>query len=175
MNLDPLQAEYNEMWMDYGLLELPLREKTLAAPSSFVVGSGNPKASLFFVNEFSGQKDGEAEQLLTKIIEAMGYTREQIYLAKILKPSEIERCASLLKSQIDAVEPKVVISLGDTATLLLSGKETTLTQLRGKWLKLYWNTKINLLPTYSAAYLLDNPSAKKLVWGDMKLVNTKLT
>lgn len=170
MNLDPIQAEYQELWKDYGIEDLP-KPKVAIVASSFVNGIGNPKSRLVFVCEKNEPKE---EELFTKIIEAMGFSREDVYVSTLLRPSEIEQSLVQLKEQIGAVKPRVVIGLGTTATILLSGLDSDLSQMRGKTLKLHWDKKIDLVATFPPSYLLINPSAKKTVWEDMKLVQKLL-
>ncbi len=171
MTLDPIQAEYQELWKEYGIEDLPKPRPITTTDSTFVVGTGNQKSKLIFVGEKNESKE---EELLTKIIEAMGYSRDAIFIATLLKPSEIEQSLSDLKVQIGNIQPKLVVALGTTATILLSGLDSDLSQMRGKKMKLHWDNKIELIATYPPSYLLINPSAKKIVWEDMKTVQKLL-
>ncbi len=164
------------------------RERT-----TIVFGAGNAKAKLMFIGEGPGEEEdrqglpfvGPAGQLLTKIIEAMGLKRDDVYIANIVKcrppqnrnpfPNEIENCTPFLKAQIDFVKPKLIVALGLTAAKFLTTKDTTMSNLRGKMQTLAWDSNIALLPTYHPSYLLRNPSAKKIVWEDMKIAKSKLT
>lgn len=122
---------------------------------------------------------GAAGQLLTKMIEAMGYTREQVFIGNILKcrppdnrtpvPEEMATCLPYLKAQIALLKPKVIIALGATAVRGLTAISTGITKLRGTWLSF---EGIDLMPTYHPAYLLyqRNLTAKKQVWEDLKAV-----
>lgn len=159
---------------------------------NIVFGTGNPKASLLFVGEGPGADEdtegapfvGRAGQLLTKIIDAMGYTREQVYIANVVKcrppnnraplPDEIANCLPFLKAQLRQIEPKLVVALGLYAANVLTGTTSTISSLRGRFHRLQWNSEISVMPTYHPAYLLRNPTAKKMVWEDMKLVKAKL-
>ncbi|NDD05752.1 MAG: uracil-DNA glycosylase [Proteobacteria bacterium] len=159
--------------------------------NKIVFGSGNPKARLMFVGEGPGADEdnqglpfvGRAGQLLSKIIEAMGLTRDEVYIANIVKcrpPSnrlpeeeEIEKCLPFLRAQIAQVKPEVIVALGLTATRVLTQTDTPLANLRGRFQSVAWNPQIELMPTYHPAYLLRNPPAKKFVWEDMKLVKEK--
>jgi uracil-DNA glycosylase len=132
---------------------------------------------------------GRAGQLLTRIIVAMGLTRETVYIANILKcrpdtpgqaagnrkptPQEMNTCIPYLHEQIDLIRPKVIVALGATAVEGLLGKTIGITRLRGNW-KTYRGTP--LMPTYHPAYLLRNqaPSEKRRVWEDMLQVMEKL-
>jgi DNA polymerase len=161
-----------------------------------VFGVGNINATVMFVGEAPGADEdqqgepfvGKAGQLLTKIIQAMGTTRDQVYIANILKcrpntpgqsagnrkptSEEMETCIPYLHAQIDLIQPKVLVALGATAVEGLLGKTEGITRLRGNW-KTYRN--IPLMPTYHPAYLLRNQamSEKRRVWEDMMQVMEK--
>ncbi|MBI1861262.1 MAG: uracil-DNA glycosylase [Deltaproteobacteria bacterium] len=155
---------------------------------NIVFGTGNPKAKLMFIGEGPGADEdaqglpfvGRAGQLLTKIIEAMGYTREDVYIANIVKcrpplnrtplPNEVEACSPFLKAQIELVGPRIIVALGLTAASTLTQIPGPISGLRSRFQKLAWNPKVPIMPTYHPAYLLRNPSAKKLVWDDVKQV-----
>ncbi|MBU0759374.1 MAG: uracil-DNA glycosylase [Candidatus Omnitrophica bacterium] len=150
-----------------------------------VFGSGNLKARLMFVGEAPGFDEdvqglpfvGKAGILLTKIIEAMGLKREDVYICNILKcrppqnrnplPDEIASCIGYLSRQIDYIKPRVICGLGKFASQTLLKTETPITRLRGTW---HEYRTIKFMPTYHPAYLLRNPSDKKLVWQDMKKI-----
>lgn len=154
-----------------------------------VFGSGNPKAALMFVGEAPGSDEdkqglpfvGRAGQLLTKIIEAMGLRREDVYIANILKcrppdnraplPEEIKACQENVRRQIAIIKPKVICTLGKFASQTLLNTETTISSLRGKFHE-YEGVKV--MPTFHPAYLLRNPQDKKLVWEDMKKITKEL-
>ncbi|MCB0405112.1 MAG: uracil-DNA glycosylase [Bdellovibrionales bacterium] len=160
--------------------------------NKIVFGSGNEKARLMFVGEGPGANEdaqglpfvGRAGNLLTKIIEAMGYQREGVYIANVVKcrppqnraplPAEVEACTPFLRAQIEAIRPRVIVALGLPSSTFLTGKVVTMGQLRGRFHPLHWNTGVEVMPTYHPAYLLRNPSAKKYVWEDMKLVRARL-
>jgi len=153
--------------------------------TNLVFGSGDPDAKLIFVGEAPGADEdlkglpfvGRAGQLLTKIIEAMGLKREEVYIANILKcrppnnrmplPTEIAVCEENLKRQIAVIKPMVICTLGKFASQTLLRTETPITQLRGTFREY---DGIKLMPTFHPAYLLRNPSDKKLVWDDMKKI-----
>jgi uracil-DNA glycosylase family 4 len=163
-----------------------------------VFGVGNIDSPLMFVGEAPGADEdeqgepfvGKAGQLLTKIIETMGLSRADVYIANILKcrpdtpeqsagnrkptPDEMATCLPYLHEQIDLIQPKVLVALGGTAVEGLLGKTIGITKLRGTW-KTYRN--IPLMPTYHPAYLLRNQalSEKRHVWEDMLQVMEKLT
>jgi DNA polymerase len=154
-----------------------------------VFGVGNPNADLMFVGEAPGGDEdiqgepfvGRAGQLLTKIIEAIGMTRGDVYIANVIKcrppnnrnpeSDEVERCEPFLFRQIDVVKPKVVVALGKFAAQSLLRTSDPITRIRGREYK--YRSAI-LLPTYHPAYLLRNPSAKREVWEDMKRVRAIL-
>jgi uracil-DNA glycosylase family 4 len=162
-----------------------------------VFGVGSPDASLMFVGEAPGADEdergepfvGKAGQLLTKIIQTMGFQRDSVYIANILKcrpdtpgqsagnrkptPEEMQTCIPYLHEQIDLIQPKVIVALGATAVEGLLGKTIGITKLRGQW-RTYRN--IPLMPTYHPAYLLRNQalSEKRRVWEDMLAVLEKL-
>lgn len=160
--------------------------------TNLVFGAGNPQARLMFVGEAPGAEEeqrgepfvGNAGQLLTKIIEAMGLQRQDVYLANVVKcrppqnrqpaPAEVAACLPFLRDQIEAVGPLLIVALGATATSALTGQQAPLASLRGKFHTLCWNPQRRVLPTYHPAYLLRNPQAKKTVWEDMKLALSHL-
>ena len=157
--------------------------------SQIVFGVGHPKARLMFVGEAPGEEEdkrgepfvGRAGQLLTKIIEAIGLGREQVYIANVIKcrppgnrnpePDEVAACEPFLFRQIDVIQPKVIVPLGKFAAQCLLGTTDPITRLRGKSFE-YRGTI--LIPTFHPAYLLRNPSAKRDVWEDMKKVRSIL-
>jgi DNA polymerase len=162
-----------------------------------VFGVGNPEAELMFVGEAPGADEdlagepfvGKAGQLLTKIIQAMGYSREQVYIANVLKcrpdmppgesgnrkpvPKEMETCLPYLREQIDIVQPRVLVALGNTAMEGLIGATEPMGRLRGRWHDFHGTP---LMATYHPAYLLRNQSLteKRKVWEDMLLVLERL-
>jgi DNA polymerase len=153
--------------------------------TNVVFGEGNPKAKLMFIGEAPGADEdeqgrpfvGRAGQLLTKIIEAMGLEREDVFIANILKcrppgnrnplPTEIANCSPYLLRQVELIKPKVICALGKFAAQTLLNTETPISRLRGNFYD-YHGTK--LMPTYHPAYLLRNPGDKKLVWEDMQKI-----
>jgi uracil-DNA glycosylase len=168
-----------------------------AARRNVVFGVGDINAQLMFVGEAPGADEdeqgepfvGKAGQLLTKIIQAMGLTRDSVYIANILKcrpdtpgqsagnrkptPEEMQTCLPYLQEQIDLIQPKVIVALGATAVEGLLGKTIGITRLRGNW-RTYRG--IPLMPTYHPAYLLRNQalSEKRRVWEDMLQAMEKL-
>jgi DNA polymerase len=124
---------------------------------------------------------GRAGQLLTKIIEAIGMTRQEVYIANVIKcrppqnrnpePDEVEKCEPFLFRQIETIKPKVIVALGKFAAQSLLKTTEPITRLRGREYK--YRDAI-LMPTYHPAFLLRNPSSKREVWEDMKRVRAIL-
>jgi DNA polymerase len=157
--------------------------------SKVVFGVGSPTARLMFVGEGPGEEEdrqgepfvGRAGQLLTKIIEAIGLTREQVYIANVVKcrppgnrnpePDEVATCEPFLFRQIDAIKPRVIVPLGKFAAQSLLRTGDPITRVRGR---LFDCRGAVLIPTFHPAYLLRNPSAKREVWEDMKQVRAIL-
>ena len=149
-----------------------------------VFGDGDRKAELMFIGEGPGKDEdeqgipfvGRAGQLLTKMINAMQFTREEVYIANIVKcrppenrnPSdeEAEKCLPYLNRQIDIIRPKVIVLLGAVPLKYLLGL-TGITKIRGTW---YEYRGIKIMPTLHPAYLLRNPLAKKEAWEDLQKV-----
>lgn len=160
-----------------------------------VCGSGDPYADIMFIGEGPGfQEDhkgqpfiGRAGDLLTKIIEAMGFKRETVYIANIVKchpmknpqdpelkgndrpptVEEMQTCQPYLDEQIKIIQPKVIITLGASSTRALLKTDDVISSVRGKFTNYLG---IPLMPTYHPAALLRNPKLKKDVWEDMKQV-----
>jgi len=155
-----------------------------------VFGSGNPEAKLMFVGEAPGMQEdiqglpfvGRAGKLLTKIIESIGLKRKDVYIANILKcrppdnrnplPTEILTCEEYLSKQIEFINPRVICALGKFAAQTLLRSTETISRLRGKF---YDYRGAKLMPTFHPAYLLRNPSEKRLVWEDMKKIRKELS
>ena len=154
-----------------------------------VYGVGSPKADLMFIGEAPGRDEdiqgqpfvGRAGQLLTDIIKAMKLTRDDVYIANVIKcrppenrnpePDELEACRPWLRRQIEIIQPKVIVTLGRFALQSLTEKGYAISSVRGQWLDY---DGIRVMPTYHPAYLLRNPAAKKEVWADMKKVMAEL-
>jgi DNA polymerase len=162
-----------------------------------VFGVGNPDAELMFIGEAPGADEdargepfvGRAGQLLTRIIETMGFSRSEVYIANVLKcrpdmpqgsagnrpptPVEMQTCLPYLTEQIDIIQPKVLVALGATAVEGLLGYRGVMRELRGKW---HSHQDTPLMITYHPSYLLRNqsPSEKRKVWEDMLQVLERL-
>ena len=165
-------------------------ESMAACRANVVFGVGNPDAELMFVGEAPGAEEdlegepfvGKAGQLLTKIIEASGFKRSDVYITNAVKcrpdvppgetgnrkprPEEIATCLPFLVEQIEIIQPKCIVALGTTALEALLGKRVDLRDVRG-----HWNSfkGIPLMPTYHPAYLLHKQgiAEKRKVWEDM--------
>jgi uracil-DNA glycosylase len=162
-----------------------------------VFGVGNPDADLMFIGEAPGADEdqqgepfvGRAGQLLTRILKAMNFAREDVYIANILKcrpdmpagsfgnrpptPTEMQTCRPYLVEQIEIIQPSVLVALGAVAVEGLLGTRATMRELRGRW---HTYSNIPLMITYHPAYLLRNqaPSEKRKVWEDMLQVMERL-
>jgi uracil-DNA glycosylase family 4 len=151
-----------------------------------VPGEGNADApDIMFIGEGPGADEdeqgrpfvGKAGQLLTKMIVAMGYQREQVFIANVVKcrppknraplPEEMEECLPYLQHQIRLIKPRIIVGLGASAIKGLLGKTAGITRLRGTWQEY---EGIKLMPTFHPSYLLRDPSKKKAVWQDLQLV-----
>ena len=151
----------------------------------FVFGSGNPEAGIMFVGEAPGEEEdrqglpfvGAAGQLLTRIIEAIELSREEVYICNVLKcrppgnrdpePEEVATCEPYLRRQIEIVKPRVICCLGRTAAHALLKTEAPLSRLRGA---LHEYAGIPLIVTYHPAALLRNEGYKRPTWEDVKWV-----
>ena len=154
-----------------------------------VWGTGDPNAALMFIGEAPGRDEdlkgepfvGRAGQLLTDIIKAMKLSREQVYIANVIKcrppenrnpePDELEACRPYIQRQVALINPQVIVTLGKFALQSLTGRVNAVSAARGVWTEY---NGIRVMPTYHPAYLLRTPSAKKDVWNDMKKVMTEL-
>src|SRR5262245_3253291 len=154
-----------------------------------VFGVGNPEADLMFVGEAPGADEdiqgipfvGRAGQLLTKIVEAIGLARDDVYIANVIKcrppgnrnpePDEVDTCEPFLFQQIDIIKPKVIVALGKFGAQTLLRTIDPISRLRGR---VYDYRGAKLIPTYHPAYLLRNPASKREVWEDMKVVRELL-
>ena len=143
--------------------------------NKIVFGAGNSRAELVFVGEGPGHDEdlqglpfvGRAGKLLTQMIEAMGLTREQVYICNVVKcrppenrkpeEDEVATCSPYLYRQLDVIQPKAIVCLGLTAAQALLKTKDPISRFRGEWFD-YRGTK--LLATYHPAYLLRNPNAK---------------
>ncbi len=206
---DPAETPASASSHDKGDQELRLtvlREKVLVCIKcahlaefrhSVVFGVGNPSAELMFVGEAPGADEdmrgepfvGKAGELLTRIIETMGFTRNAVYIANVLKcrpdipkgssgnrpptPEEMQTCLPYLRAQIEIIQPKVMVALGGIAMRGLFGTSEPMKSLRGRW---HSFGDIPVMATFHPSYLLRNQalSEKRKVWEDMLLVLERL-
>lgn len=166
-----------------------VRCKLSKGRTKIVFGVGSPKARLVFVGEAPGEDEdlqgepfvGKAGQLLTKMIVAMGLSREDVYICNTVKcrppnnrnpePDELAACEPFLKGQLSALKAEVIVTLGKFAAQALLRDATPISRLRGEW-RAY--AGIPLMPTFHPAYLLRSPGEKGKVWGDLQAVMKKL-
>jgi DNA polymerase len=178
-------------WLRNHVLNCPVCKTHVKPEKQVVFGVGNLDADIFFCGEAPGADEeiegepfvGKAGQLLTKIIQAMGLKRSDVYIGNIMNwrpemptavgnrpptPDEMAVCLPYLKAQVEIVRPKVIVALGNTAVTGLLGQDSKrrLTDIRGTWMEF---EGITLLPTYHPSYLLRyaSPEIKRLVWEDM--------
>ncbi len=154
-----------------------------------VFGTGNPETEVVFVGEAPGYDEdiqgepfvGRAGQLLTKMIAAMGLSRNQVYICNVIKcrppenrdplPEEIACCEPFLLKQLEIMRPKVIVALGRFAVQSLLRDTTPITRQRGRWRDYHG---IRLMPTFHPSYLLRNPAAKREAWLDLQEVMREL-
>jgi len=153
--------------------------------NNIVFGVGSNKAPVLFVGEAPGRDEdiqgepfvGEAGQLLTKMIIAMGYQRSEVYICNLLKcrppdnrnplPDEIAQCSPFLLRQVKAIAPKAIVALGTFSAQTLLGSTEPISRLRGRFHDYHG---IPLMPTFHPAYLLRSPEKKREVWADLQQV-----
>lgn len=150
-----------------------------------VMGEGNIDNKIMLIGEGPGANEdrlgrpfvGRAGKLMDKILDAVNLKREDLYITNVIKcrppgnrvpnQNEFEACVSILRAEIELIEPKVIVTLGSTATKYLIDPEESITNVRGKWFK---RGDIFFLPTFHPAYLLRNENMKKYSWHDFKLI-----
>jgi uracil-DNA glycosylase family 4 len=186
VKLEKSSETLEEIWADIGnCTRCPLYERR----TNIVHTEGNPIARLMFVGEAPGADEdaqarpfvGRAGQLLTKIIEAIGLKREEVLIGNVNRcrppgnrpPTEEEAsiCKPFLLREIAAVQPEVIVVLGNTATRNLLNTKVGITRLRGEFQE-YHGVKV--MPTFHPAYLLRDPSKKQETWQDLKKVRDYL-
>ena len=169
-----------------GCQKCPLSENR----NKIVFGEGNHKADLMFIGEGPGAEEdkqgipfvGRAGQLLTKMIKAMGLERDDVYITNIVKcrppanrapfRDEVSICIPYLRKQIKQIKPSVIVCLGSIAVSYLLNSNSSIGKVRGKFVE--YESGIKVMPTYHPAYLLRNPSMKREVWEDLKMVMAEL-
>ena len=183
---DPPEVKLEKM----RLYSLNCRRCPLAATRTNVVyGEGDPHARLMFIGEGPGADEdrlgrpfvGRAGQLLDKMIAAMRFKREEVYIANVVKcrppgnrvptPEEAARCIGYLERQIKFIRPEVIVLLGATAATFLLNRHEGITKLRGIWQEY---DGIPVMPTFHPAFLLRQESAKREAWHDLQQVMAKL-
>ena len=165
------------------------RCKLSGSRQRIVFGSGNPNADLMFVGEAPGREEdeqgvpfvGAAGQLLSKIIEAMGMNREEVFIVNTVlcrppnnrnpEPDEVASCRPFLREQIRLVSPRVIVTLGTFAAHAILETDEPISRLRGRWQAAHG---ARVMPTFHPAYLLRSPQHKKDVWADMQNVRDYL-
>lgn len=166
------------------------RCKLYKGRTNIVFGVGSPKTDIVFVGEGPGRDEdlqgepfvGRAGQLLTRIVEAMGLKRQDVYICNVVKcrppenrnpeSDEISACKPFLEKQLDVIKPKVIVALGNIAIQTLLNTPARITELRGRF---YWYREgIKVMPTYHPSYLLRNEGKKKETWEDMQMVMKEL-
>lgn len=165
------------------------RCKLWTGRTHIVFGTGDPGARLLFVGEGPGEEEdrqgkpfvGKAGELLTKMIGAMGLTREDVYIANVVKcrppgnrnpeADEIEACRPFLEEQIAVIDPRVICALGTFAAQTLLDTTSRISALRGK---VHEKGGHKIVPTFHPAYLLRNPQDKRLAWEDLQIIMKEL-
>ena len=165
------------------------RCKLHSTRKSIVFGVGDPEAPLMFVGEGPGEQEdlrgepfvGRAGELLDKMIEAMGWTRQSVYINNIVmcrppgnrnpQPDEVAACKPFLEARIGAVAPRIIVALGRPAANTLLGIDAPISALRGKF---HDRNGVKVMPTFHPAYLLREPDKKREAWADLKLVMAEL-
>jgi len=161
------------------------RCKLYPGVTHLVFGDGAPDADLMFIGEGPGEEEdrqglpfvGPAGQLLNNLLNKLGLRREEVYITNVVKsrppgnrepePDEIAACLPFLKKQIQAVRPRVIVTLGRVATQALLGTKEPLTKLRGRWQRY---DHIRVMPTFHPSYLLRFPQERHKTWADMQQV-----
>jgi len=178
--LDALRAEIGDC----------RRCKLCEERNAVVFGEGHPTARLVLAGEGPGREEdrtgrpfvGRAGQLLDRILSAMGFKREEVYICNVVKcrppnnrtpqDDEMRTCGIFLSRQLEIIRPRHIIALGATAAKYLLGTNQSMGRLRGRFFDFHNNAR--LLATYHPAYLLRNPAAKKDVWKDVQMVMAEI-
>ena len=166
-----------------------MRCKLWKGRTNIVFGTGNPDARLLFVGEGPGEEEdlqgkpfvGKAGTLLTKMIEAMGIVRDDVFIANVVKcrppgnrnpeEDEILACKPFLEEQITIIDPHVICALGTFAAQTLLETKSRISELRGK---IHEKQGYKIVPTFHPAYLLRNPNEKQRAWKDLQLLMREL-
>ena len=186
-HFDSLPNEPSET-LDEVNQELLEKGKALFPNEFFILGTGKKDADVIIVGESPGAPDADSEKpfmgpvgdLLVRILNAIGLKRDEVYLTNVVKfisagedltPEILKFFTPFLVREILAINPKLIISLGNTPTKSLLNTKKSITQIRGEF---YDFQGIKLIPTFNPAYLLRDPTKKREVWEDMKLVKAFL-
>jgi uracil-DNA glycosylase family 4 len=166
------------------------RCKLARTRTHLVFGEGSPRAALMFIGEGPGEEEdlqglpfvGAAGQLLNNLLSKLGLNREAVYIANVVKcrppgnrvpeADETAACLPFLKKQIEAIRPRVIVTLGRVATQALLVTKAPLTRVRGRWQRY---GKIPVMPTFHPSYLLRSPQERRKTWEDMQQVMELLT
>jgi uracil-DNA glycosylase family 4 len=185
----PIRETLDDIRADLGECK---RCKLWTTRTKLVFGEGSPNAELMFVGEAPGADEdasgrpfvGRAGQLLTKMIEAIGHKREDVYIANVIKSrppgnrnpeaDEVKACSPFLFRQIIAIRPKLIVTLGNPATQALLETKVGITRLRGQFQTYPRDPNIKVIPTFHPAYLLRSPDKKREAWEDLKKVRSFL-
>lgn len=168
--------------------ELLEKGKALFPDRFFIFGTGKTDSNVVIIGESPGPPDADSEKpfmgpvgdLLVRILAAIGLKREDVYLTNVVKfisagdeltPEILKFFTPFLVREILAIKPKVIISLGNTPTKALLNTKKSITQMRGEFQDFHG---IKLMPTFNPAYLLRDPTKKREVWEDMKMVRALL-
>jgi len=161
------------------------RCKLAGGRTRLVFGEGSPRAELMFIGEGPGEEEdlqglpfvGAAGQLLNSLLSRLDLKREEVYIANVVKcrppgnrepeADEVTACLPFLKKQIDALQPRVIVTLGRVATQALLATQAPLTRIRGRWQRF---GKIPVMPTFHPSYLLRFPKERHKTWEDMQQV-----
>lgn len=181
-----MQVSWPELMKDvYGCTRCPLWEKR----TSVVPGEGDLHARLMLIGEGPGAQEdatgrpfvGVAGQLLDKMLAAIGLSREQVYIANVVKcrppqnrvpaPEEAQACIGYLRAQVALIRPQVIVCLGATSARYVIGESCRITRDRGQWVE---RKGVWIMPTFHPAALLRDESKKRPAWSDFKAVRDKL-
>jgi len=187
--LDPHEKREKLLSLKEKIMACAHCEELITHRTQLVFGAGNANAELCFVGEAPGRDEdiqgvpfvGKAGQLLTRIIESIGLTREQVFITNVLKcrppnnrnprPEEIVNCEAFLIEQLAAIRPRIICALGTFAAQTLLHTTESISRLRGGFHDYHG---IKLIATFHPAFLLRSPNYKQHVWEDMKMIRREL-
>jgi|GEM_PF-3422779 len=189
---NPLSREEAQVLMDELREEIGdcTRCRLAEGRNKLVFGAGDPVARLVFAGEGPGRDEdasgepfvGRAGKLLDRILAAMQFSRQEIYICNVVKcrppnnrtpqEDEMRMCGQFLTRQLEIMRPQIIVALGATAARYLTGTNQSMGKMRGRFFAHPCGAKV--MPTYHPAYLLRNPSAKKAVWEDLQQVMLRM-